>query len=269
MEAFADFLRFREQLQEAFEHYHTDASSLTIDTIEKNNKCLIGRVVWKSPLVKVGKQKSYDALHFTLMDANCAEITGTAWAAVAIAFDKVLETDRIYKFTNAVAIGKASSSLNSRLVTQSCELRFSGLVQPERIKQDPYPRLDHSTFRTDYDNVKDGEIAALVGVHIDVPRAAEGHRVVMSNGPGRFAAVQLSNDKFEEFKTLAAIRLGTVVGFYGVKKCNAQKLAAYRQCVEFVSFDDTVIIRQPDCRAASELSIWYNQCVTSEVEEIS
>lgn len=275
MENFADFLPFSEEIQEAFDNYHIEAGSLTIKAMPKNMGAVIGRVVWRSPLLKAGVNKDTELIHFTLMDADYAEVTGTAWGLIAQRFHEILEKDKIYKFPNAVPISKTvhkavmNDNFESRILNQSIELRFSSVVDPELVKQNPYPDIDQSQFRSDYQSIKVGQVTALVG--LVTAQFTHGGKiyVCLSSGDTECVGIAFSQEKLQELKEMLIKPRYTVLGVLGVGKTEDVDTKTTGDKIPkalFKTFNDSLFIIEPQCEATQNLVTWRNEHPLSEAE---
>lgn len=265
MEQFADFLPFSEDIQEAFDNYNIEAASLTITALPHGMGSVIGRVVWRSPLLKVGNDKKHEAIHFTLMDAEGIEITGTAWGKVAQKFNEVLKKDKIYKFPNAVPLSKEAYNavkndrFESRVISQKIELRFSGVVEPELVSQTPYPDIDQSQFRCDYETIQVGQVTSVVGIVTAQFMYKNQFYICLSNGSGRCIGISFEQDKLEELKEMQITPRYTVLGVLGVGKLtdiNTETTGDKVPKALFKTFNDSVLMNEPLCEAAKQLVIW-------------
>lgn len=269
MDKFADFLPFSEEVQEAFENYNLEASSLTIKALPKNTMgSVIGRVVWRSPPLKVGSLKNKDAIHFTILDAESVEVTGTAWGKMALKFHDILEQNNIYKFSNAVPISKTiykaveNDKFESRVIHQSFELRFSGILEPELVRQEPYPNIDHTRFRSEYVRLKVGQVTAVVGLVVSKFACNEVVYIALSNGSRYCIAVSLSQEKLKELKNMEISPGHTILGILGVEKIkdiNTRPVGGRVPKALFKTFDDSLFITEPICESTKRLVIWRDE----------
>lgn len=259
---YQDYLSFMDEVVEAYENFHLDAYHFTLDSIGGFGGPLIARVVWRSPLVKVGKRKTIDGLHLTLMDANSVEITGSAWGAAAVLFSRILHTGNIYKFSLVVLHVRQTGALATRLIDQPIELRFSGLAPPEEVHQSPYPDIDHKLFTADYDNLAKGEVCSIVGLVVAFPASETGNHVILSNGYGECVQVKLRQEKMEEVGALNIIPFYTVLGLHGVVRVEEVGNNSFARTklpnMFFESFPDTLLIAEPSCEDSKCLVVWRN-----------
>lgn len=275
MEHFADFLPYSEEVQEAFDNYNIEAGSLTIKAIPKDMGPVIGRVVWRSPLLKIGEKKDQYVLHFTLIDADRAEVTGTAWGLVAQKFNQVLLQNQIYKFPNAVPINKTvhiavkNDNFESRIFNQTIELRFSDVVEPEVVRQSPYPNIDQSQFRSDYENVELNEVTAVVGLVTAQFTYSGEIYICLSNGKGQCIGVCFDQDKLEELKSMEIIPQQTVLGILGVGKLKNMDTKSTGDKIPkalYKTFTDSLFIIEPNCNSTARLVIWKSELVEKQRE---
>lgn len=216
--------------------------------------------------MKRGKH-SVDTLHFTVLDARNVEVTGVVWAQAAALFHKVLDTGKVYKFSNVVPINSCTQNLKSRL-NSPIELRFTGVHEPQLIDQNPFPNIDHNLF-VDMESLNLHETGHIVGLLVYVNE--ENNMIALSNGPGRCFAVNLSAEKFVEFKALDLVPFDSVLGIFGARKVrhieNHMSVGPCSPVAVFEVFDDTVLIPHPNCEASDNLEIWNNQLMVHDVHE--
>lgn len=275
MENFADFLPFSEEVQEAFGNYHIEAATLTISELPKDIGCVIGRVVWRSPLLKIGCGQDTCVLHITMMDAKKVEITGTAWGKVAEKFDEILEKDKIYKFLNAVTFSKSSykavknDHFDSRVTKQTIELRFSQVIEPQLVCQNPFPDIDQSQFRTDYHNIQFGHVTSIVGLVTHEFLYNGNIYICFANGEGYSIGVFFEPAKIEEIKAMNIKKRFTVMGVLGVQKIediDTKTIGDKAPKALYKTFDDSVLFDRPLCEGTRHLVTWRNELVTEDAE---
>lgn len=256
----------RVELRHPLPMFNKEVEIFNICSLQKNDHCLIARVIWMSELDE--DDDGTTTLDFTLVDVNGEEIGGKAHGEVALSFNENLQQGNIYRFPLATITKQAR---NSRLAhKQTKELVFPKTVVC-LLSNAPvdYPDVKWDQCRQDYRNVQMQQVVSIIGVVLRVYCLSDGtNHMLLVNWEGHYIQVKLESDKVKELNKLENIRRRAVLGIYGVKKTENLSSSMIRSdypCEAlFETFYDTIFRVNPVCPKTEKITTWRNLVVTDD-----